>query len=87
MHNNLSTYKKEIKNNKTIYYKIKFIDCLRFMSSSLSSLNHNPAEALYKNDCISYLEHTRVQYGSAKAKEKCLTKIYQNNLQAHPDFV
>lgn len=64
MHKFLSAYKKEIKNNKEIYYKIKFINRLRFMSSSLSSLTHNLAEALYKNDskdCMSYLAHTRVR--------------------------
>ena len=38
-------------NNKTITYKIKFIDCFRFMLSSLSSPVDNLKEGLYNNEC------------------------------------
>ena len=36
--------KKELDNNKTIMYKLKFIDSFRFMSTSLSSLVDNLSE-------------------------------------------
>ena len=39
--------KKELDNNKTITYKLKFIDSFRFMSTSLSSLVDNLSE-IYK---------------------------------------
>ena len=48
----LEPIKKELKNNTIITYKIMFIDSLRFMSSSLSSLAHNVAEGLHNNKCI-----------------------------------
>ena len=48
----LEPIKKELKNNTIITYKIMFIDNLRFMSSSLSSLAHNVAEGLHNNKCI-----------------------------------
>ena len=37
---------KEFENDETITYKIKFIDSIRFMSSSLSSLVDNLSEGL-----------------------------------------
>ena len=48
-----------IKNDKTITYKLKFIDSFKFMSSSLSSLVDNLCEGSYNNrsiDCKSCLE-------------------------------
>ena len=48
-----------IKNDKTITYKLKFIDSFKFMSSSLSSLVDNLCEGIYNNrsiDCKSCLE-------------------------------
>ena len=41
--------KKELDNNKTITYKLKFIDSFRFMSTSLSSLIDKLSE-IYKNE-------------------------------------
>ena len=41
--------KKELDNNKTIAYKLKFIDSFRFMSNSLSSLVDNLSE-IYKKE-------------------------------------
>lgn len=41
--------KKENKNGKAITYKAKFMDSVRFMSSSLSSLAYNLAKGLYKD--------------------------------------
>ena len=43
--------KKELDNGKSITYKIKFIDCFRFMSSSLSNLVDNLYEGLHSNKC------------------------------------
>ena len=42
---------KEINNKKTITNKIKFIDGIRFMSSSLSNLVANLSEGLHNNKC------------------------------------
>ena len=49
----------ELGSNKTITYKIKFIDNFRFISSSLSSLVDNLSEGLHNDkckDCKSCLE-------------------------------
>ena len=51
--------KKELNNDKTIRFKIKFIDNFRFMSSSLSDLVDNLSEALHNNkwtECKSNLD-------------------------------
>ena len=51
---------KEINNKKTITDKIKFIDGIRFMSSSLSNLVANLSEGLHNNKCTnqkSYFEY------------------------------
>ena len=42
---------KEINNKKTITNKIKFIDGIRFMSSSLLNLVANLSEGLHNNKC------------------------------------
>ena len=44
--------KKELGNGKSITYKIKFIDSLRFMGSSLSNLVDNLSEGLRCDKCI-----------------------------------
>ena len=41
--------KRELDNDKTIRFKMKFIDNFRFMSSSLSDLVDNLSEALHNN--------------------------------------
>ena len=41
--------KKETKNGKTIAYKVKFIDSVRFMLSLQSSLADNLSEGLHKD--------------------------------------
>ena len=42
--------KKEVDNNKTVMYKLKFIDSFRFISTSLSSLIDNLPE-IHKKEC------------------------------------
>ena len=42
--------RKELDNDKTITYKLKFIDSFRFMSTSLSSLVNNLSE-IYRKKC------------------------------------
>ena len=47
----------------TVSYKIKFLDCARFMASSLSNLFDNPAEGIHKikcKDCNCFLEYESV---------------------------
>ena len=44
--------KKELDDDKTIPYKIKFIDTFRFMSSSLPSLIDNLSAGLHNYKCI-----------------------------------
>ena len=46
-------FKKDLKNNKSIKYKLKFIDSFRLMSTSLSNLVNNLSDQLYNNcfDC------------------------------------
>ena len=43
--------KKEPENGKSITWKIKFIDSVRFMSRSLSGLADNLSEELHKDKC------------------------------------
>ena len=53
---------KKQENEKTIKYKIRFIDSVIFMASSLSSLIDNLAEALGKSkrkDCKSSIEYSQ----------------------------
>ena len=48
--NFLVPIEKELDNDKTITYKLKFIDSFRFMSSSLSKLVNNLRE-IYSKKC------------------------------------
>ena len=67
----------------TISYKIKFIDSVRFMASSLSNIVDNPAEGIHKIKCKGC--HCFLEYESDKdhlAKYKCLScnKDYSNKI-------
>ena len=53
---------KKLENDRTIMYKIRFIDSFRFLSSSLSSIADNLAEGLYNDkskdckSCFAYIK-------------------------------
>ena len=64
---------KELENNKTITYRIKFFESFRFMSSPLSSLVDNLSGGLHNNeckDCKSCLEYISTK--DELAKFNCL---------------
>ena len=52
--------KKEHDNNKTITYKIKFVDTCRFMPSKLSDIVHNLSEVNNK-DCKTCIERKKIR--------------------------
>ena len=43
--------KKELENGKTITYKIKFSNTVKFMASSLSIVTDNPSDGLCNSNC------------------------------------
>ena len=47
----LSQFQLNLDDGKTITYKLKFIDSLRFMPTSLSSLVDNLSEKLHSGKC------------------------------------
>ena len=47
-------------NNKTITYKLKFIDSFRFMSDSLSNLVDNTSEVFNSKECNSCIERIKI---------------------------
>ena len=53
------SFKKALKNNKSIKYKLKFIDSFRFMATSLSNLINNLSDQLCNNcsDCKNPLNY------------------------------
>ena len=51
---------KELDNGKTVTYKLKFIDSIRFMSTSLSSLVDNLSE-IYKKECKGCEEKRKIK--------------------------
>ena len=56
--------KKKIDNSKTIKYKLKFIDSIRFINTSLSSLVDNLSEKIQSDkskDCKSELDYMSVK--------------------------
>lgn len=88
--------KKEPENDKTVKYKIKFIESLRVMSSSLSSLIDVLPDELHNNkckDCKYYLEYIKVKdkllvfncldrnKNYEKVSDKNLTKRFANTYE------
>ena len=52
--------KKERDNGKTTTYKLKFIDSVRFMSTSLSDFVNNLSE-IYKKECKACMERKDIK--------------------------
>ena len=52
--------KKELDNSKTIIYKLKFIDSLRYMNTSISDLVDNLSE-IYKKECKGCEEKRKIK--------------------------
>ena len=52
--------KKELDDDKTVTYKLKFIDSFRFISTSLSSLVDNLSE-IYKKECKGCEEKRKIK--------------------------
>ena len=77
--------KKKIENrNLEITYKIKFIDSLRFMSSSLFKLVDNLSEGIHNNkcsDCKSNLDYVRIT-----KNKKLLLKCFNCNIYYKKKF-
>ena len=80
--------KKECDNNKTITYKLKFIDSFRFMSTSLSELVDNTSgiqskeyksciEKMKINSecCFVGLKNNRLIYKCKKCRKECKKPI------------
>ena len=89
--------KKRLDNDKTVTYKLKFIDSFRFMSTSLSSLVKNLSDGLYNDKCTDC--KSCLYYMSAKDNQLIFTCLNCNNnrnkdlnkdlidLLAHMNFV
>ena len=52
--------KKKLDNGKTIAYKLKFVNSLRFMTSKLSDLVDNLSE-IYKKECKGCMERKKIK--------------------------
>ena len=63
--------KKEIKNNKLVTYKLRFIDSSRFMNASLTSLVDNLSE-INNKDCKKCEERNKI-------KSQCQYIKYEDN--------
>ena len=55
--------KKERTNGKTVTYKLKFIDSIRFIKTSLSELVDNTSEIFKSEECKSCVERTKINSG------------------------
>ena len=66
--------KKECDNNKTITYKLKFIDSCRFMPTSLSELVDNTSGIFNSIECISCIEKIKIN------PECCFVGLKNNRL-------
>ena len=67
----------------TITYKIKFIDCARFIPTSLSNLVNNLAEEIHKikrKDYDYFIEYESVEENSIKYKGTSCDKNYLNKI-------
>ena len=79
-------FKKDLKNNKSIKYNLKFIDSLRFMATSLSNLTNNLSDQLYNNcsDCKNLFDYMtfkddKIVFTCFKCKNN-ISKDFNNEL-------
>ena len=77
-------FKKDLKNGKSIKYKLKFIDSFRFMATSLSNLVNNLSSQLYNNcknctDCKNPLDYMVLKNKELVFK-MIITKGHDNHL-------
>ena len=80
--------KNELGNGQAITYKIKFIDSIRFISSSLSNLVDNLSERLYNykcTDCKSCLDYTSTK--DNKLMFKCAEYHKNHKKQFNKDLI
>ena len=66
--------KKECDNNKTITYKLEFIDSFRFMPDSLSKLVYNKSGIFNSIECKSCIEKIKIN------SEYCFVGLKNNEL-------
>ena len=78
---------KELANGKTVTYKIKFVDSVRFILSPLSSLANNLPEGLYKDKCKDC--KSSPEYVAVKGKFFRCNKNYEDlkDLKTPIDYV
>ena len=67
--------KKELNNGKTVTCELKFIDSLRFMSTSLSELVDNTSGIFRRAECKSCIENNKIN------SECCFVGLKNNILQ------
>ena len=71
---------KKQENGNNIKYKVRIIDSVKFMASSLSRLSDNLTEGLHKGkckDCKLSLEYMTVKDGLQIFNCKCCNEIYE----------
>ena len=66
--------KKELNNGKTVTCELKFVDSLRFMSTSLSELVDNTSEIFRRAECKSCIENNKIY------SECCFVGLKNNNI-------
>ena len=80
--------KKDLENDKTVAYKINIIDSLRFVSSSLSSLDDNLTEGIHSNnctDCKSSVEYIKIE--DTHSIFKCLKCNNKHKIHFNKDVI
>ena len=72
--------KKENENGKPRIYKIKFIDNVKFISSSLSSLAESFSEGLHQNKCKNVIDKCNTLTFECADCNKSYEKVFNEDL-------